>query len=84
MIVLLFLGLFTRFTFSLPSNSLPYIFYGLGGIALGAVVWWFSVTYLVSKMRRWFNARGIRLLNRTIGAIILVLAMGGIVLSFMA
>jgi len=82
LIVILFLGLFARFTFALPAHSFLDIMYGLGGIAAGAVVWWFAVTYFVSKMRRWFNIRGIFLLNRTVGIIILVLAFAGIVLSF--
>ena len=82
LIVLLFLGLFARFTFALPTNSFWGIINGLGGIAAGAVVWWFAVTYFVSKMRRWFNIRGIILLNRTVGIIILVLSFAGLVLSF--
>ena len=82
LIVLLFLGLFARFTFALPTNSFLEIIYGLGGIAGGALVWWFAVTYFVSKMRRWFNIRGIILLNRTVGIIILVLSIAGIIFSF--
>ena len=82
LIVLLFLGLFARFTFALPANSLLKIFNGLGGIAAGAVVWWFTVTYFVSKMRRWFNIRGILLLNRIVGIIILGIAVGGIMFAF--
>ena len=82
LIVLLFLGLFARFAFALPTDSFWKIIYGLGGIAAGAMVWWFMVTYIVSKMRRWFNLRGIRLLNRTVGIIILVLSIGGMVLTF--
>ncbi|MDR2234260.1 MAG: LysE family translocator [Tannerella sp.] len=81
MIVLLFLGLFARFAFSLPAKSFWIIVNGLGGIALGAVAWWFSVTYVVSKMRRWFNTKGIRVLNRTVGVIILFLALAGLVFS---
>jgi threonine/homoserine/homoserine lactone efflux protein len=82
MIVMFYLVLFARFTFALPANSFLYILYGLGGIALGAIVWWFSVTYLVSKMRHWFNDRGIRLMNRIIGVIILLLSFVGIIFAF--
>jgi len=82
LIVLLFLGLYARFTFALPVDSFWEILYGLGGIAAGAVGWWFAVTYFVSKMRRWFNLRGIIILNRTVGIIILILSAAGIVFSF--
>jgi threonine/homoserine/homoserine lactone efflux protein len=81
LIVLLFLGLFANFTFALHINSFWEIFYGLGGIAAGAVSWWFVITYFVSKMRRWFNYRGILILNRTIGIIILTLSIAGLVFS---
>ena len=84
LIIILYLGLFARFTFALPTNSFWKILYGLGGIAAGAVVWWFAVTYFVSRMRRWFNIRGIFLLNRTVGIIILSLSLGGIVLAFIS
>ena len=78
LIVLLYLGLFARFTFALPTNSFWLIINGLCGVAAGAVVWWFTVTYLVSKMRRWFNIRGIYLLNRTVGIVILGLSLAGL------
>jgi threonine/homoserine/homoserine lactone efflux protein len=84
MIVLLFLGLFARFAFFLPARSFWTILNGLGGIALGAIAWWFSVTYIVSKMRRWFNSRGLRVLNRIVGCIILILALAGLVFSFLS
>ena len=84
LIIILYLGLFARFTFALPANSFWNILYGLGGIAAGALVWWFAVTYFVSRMRRWFNIRGIFLLNRTVGIIILSLSLGGIVLAFIS
>ena len=83
LIVFLFLGLFARFTFSLPTNSFLNIVYGLGGIASGAIVWWFLITYIVSKMRRWFNIRGIFILNQTVGIIILILSFAGIIFSFL-
>jgi len=82
LIVFLFLGLFARFTFTLPTDSFLNIIYGLGGIALGAIVWWFLITYIVSKMRSWFNIRSILILNRVVGVIILILSFAGIVLSF--
>jgi len=83
LIVFLFLGLFARFTFALPTDSFLKIAYGLGGIASGAVIWWFVITYLVSKMRRWFSHKGIFILNQTVGIIILILSFAGIILSFL-
>jgi len=82
LIIFLFLGLFARFTFALPADSFLSIIYGLCGIASGAIVWWFLITYIVSKMRRWFNLRGLFILNQTVGIIILILSFAGIIFSF--
>jgi threonine/homoserine/homoserine lactone efflux protein len=82
LIVFLYIGLFARFTFALSADSFLNIIYGLGGIASGAVVWWFFITYIISKMRRWFNIRGIFILNQTVGIIILILSAVGIIFSF--
>jgi threonine/homoserine/homoserine lactone efflux protein len=82
LIVFLFIGLYARFSFALPTDSYLIIIYGLGGIAAGAIVWWFMITYIVSKMRRWFNHRGIYILNQTVGIIILILSVIGVIFSF--
>lgn len=82
LIIFLYIGLFARFAFVFSADvwDVPI---GLGGIAVGAVLWWFVITYLVSRMRRWFNIRGIRILNRIVGAIILLLSAVGIGYAFM-
>ncbi len=82
LIIFLYIGLFARFAFVFSADvwDVPI---GLGGIAVGAVLWWFVITDLVSRMRRWFNIRGIRILNRIVGAIILLLSVVGIGYAFM-
>ena len=82
LIIFLDIGLFARFAFVFSADvwDVPI---GLGGIAVGAVLWWLVITYLVSRMRRWFNIRGIRILNRIVGAIILLLSVVGIGYAFM-
>jgi threonine/homoserine/homoserine lactone efflux protein len=82
LIVLLYIGLFARLSFVLPTHSIWKTLNGLCSIAVGATLWWFILTTLVSKMRRWFNIRGICVLNQVIGGVIIVLAVAGIVLSF--
>ncbi|MDO4702367.1 LysE family translocator [Tannerella sp.] len=81
LIVLLYIGLFARFAFVF-SASVWDVPSGLGGIAAGAILWWFFVTYIVSKLRRWFNIRGIRILNQIVGGVILSLSVVGIVYAF--
>ncbi|MDR3268271.1 MAG: LysE family transporter [Tannerella sp.] len=81
LIVLLYIGLFARLSFVLPTHSVWKMLNGLCGIAVGATLWWFVLTTLVSKLRRWFNIRGICLLNQIVGGVIIALALAGIFLS---
>ncbi len=78
LIVLLYIGLFARFGFILPEYSIGMLIGGIICIGIGAVIWWFFITYIVSRLRKWFNVRGIWVLNRIVGSIILILAVAGI------
>lgn len=78
LIVLLYIGLFARFTFVLPEHSAWMLLGGIACIGLGAVLWWFGITYIVAKLKKWFNVRGIWLLNRIVGSVIIVLAIVGV------
>jgi len=75
-IVFLYIGLFAHFAYVLPRHSWWEILKGLVGIMTGAVGWWFVITYLVSKMRRWFNINSIHGFNRIVGSVILLLVVG--------
>lgn len=79
LIVLLYIGLFARFGFILPDHSIGMIVGGVGCIGIGAVCWWLFITYIVSKLRKWFNVRGIWLMNRIVGSIIITLSIIGVV-----
>lgn len=79
LIVLLYIGLFARFGFILPNHSVGMIVGGVGCIGIGAVCWWLFITYIVSKLRKWFNVRGIWLMNRIVGSIIIALSIIGVV-----
>lgn len=78
LIVLLYIGLFARFGFVLPEYSFAMLLGGIVCIGLGAVMWWFGITYIVAKLKKWFNVRGIWLLNRVVGTVILFLAVAGV------
>ena len=79
LIVILFIGLFAQYGFVLPEHSIRMTVFGLVGIFIGAVCWWFLITFAVSLMRKWFNISGLRVLNRVMGAIIMVLAVIGFI-----
>lgn len=78
LILFLIIGLFARFNFSIPEISFYYYIAGYIAIFAGAVLWWEFVTFSVNKLRAHFNVRSMWLINRIIGAIILLFAFVGI------
>lgn len=81
LIVFLFIGLYARFGFVLPEHSWRMTVSGLLGIFTGAVLWWLLITFIISLVRRWFNIRSLKILNRIVGSTILILAIIGLVTS---
>lgn len=77
LIILLFIALMARFDFVVPEH---YWEQGLGYLAIfgGALLWWFGLTYIIDKARNQFQAKTICLLNRSIGAIVIVAGLVGI------
>ena len=79
LIIFLFIALFARFTFVIPDHPLEQSI-GYLSIFGGALGWWLALTYFVNKVRSSFDVRGIRILNRTIGGIVLLASVVGFVL----
>jgi len=77
-IIFLFIALFARFNFLAEGKAFS-ILLGLAGIAAGAVFWWFLITFLVNKVRGNFNVRGLWIMNRIVGTVIMVIAVVGTV-----
>lgn len=77
LIVFLYIGLFARFGFILPEHAVWMSLIGILFIGVGAVLWWLGITYIVSKLKKWFNVRGIWILNRVVGIVIIILALIG-------
>lgn len=71
LIILLFIALMARFEFVVPEH---YVEQGVGYLAIfgGALIWWFSLTYLIDKLRSKFQVSTICLINRIIGSIVIV------------
>ena len=74
MIILLYIALFARFNFIAPEETLFSILIGLLGILAGALSWWFLITFLAGKLRKIMNFQSLRIMNRTVGVVIIVLS----------
>lgn len=81
LIIFLFIGLFARFSFVMPGSPLGFQLVGYLAIVIGALTWWFGITYFVNKVRTQFNVRGIWILNRIIGVVVIIASIVGIVLT---
>lgn len=73
LIIFLFVAMFGQFTFVVPENPLPQIM-GYLFVIVGALLWWFVLTLLVDKVRNKFNVRGIWVINRVIGVIVMLVS----------
>ena len=83
LIIFLFVGLFARFAFVSEGVLVFEAVTGYLAIALGALAWWFGITFFVNKVRTQFNLRGIWILNRIIGSIVIVVSVVGLVFTLM-
>ncbi len=83
LIIFLFIGLFARLSFVMPGSPVGFQLVGYIAIVLGALSWWFGITYFVNKVRTRFNLRGIWMLNRIIGVIVMVLSVAGVIYTFL-
>lgn len=82
LIIFLIIGLFARFEFFLPEISFGLYVIGYVFIIIGALFWWWIVTFFVDKVRAHFNLRSMWLINRITGAIIMIFAVVGIITAF--
>jgi len=76
LIIIPYIALFARFNFLAEGKTFSILF-GLASIASGAVFWWFLITFLVNKVRSNFNVRGLWIMNRIVGVVIIVIAAVG-------
>jgi threonine/homoserine/homoserine lactone efflux protein len=71
LIIFLFIALFARFPIQIPDHP-EQQFLGYVSVWVGAVCWWFLLTFVIDKFRAKFEMRGIKILNRTIGIVVIV------------
>ena len=76
LIVFLFVALFARFAFIVPDHPFE-VGMGYLGIIVGSLLWWYGLTYSISRVRDRFDIRGIIWLNRTIGVVVMAVSLLG-------
>lgn len=80
LVVFIYMGLFAFF--SLPFDNFPFFekAESLLFCAAGDVVWWLLLSFLIDKLRNRFDLRGIWMINRVLGTLLIVAAVGWFVI----
>lgn len=76
LIILLYLALFARFNFIVPDHPLDQTI-GFLFLLLGSLMWWYGLSYVVSKLGSRFRESGLIWMNRTIGVVVMVVSLLG-------
>ena len=71
MIILLFMALFAQFAFVIPDHPLEMCL-GYTSIIFGALLWWYSLTWVIDIMRNKFDELGVIIINRIIGGAVMI------------
>lgn len=81
LILFFIIGLFARFNFMLPEFKYYHYIVGYLSIFIGALIWWFTITTAVNKVRAHFNIRSMKIVNRVIAILLIVMAIIGLILG---
>lgn len=84
LILFFIVGLFARFCFILPDYGTAHYIFAYVCLLGGALLWWYFVTWLVNRLRRRFNVRSLKLVNRIIAIILLSMAAIGLTMALKA
>ena len=74
LIMFLFIACFAQFAFVIPSHPVEMSF-GFICIFLGAMLWWYGLTWLVDLIREKFSDYGIVIINRVIGSAVIIFSL---------
>ena len=78
LIIFLIIGLMARFNIMKPDYNVFHLGAGYIAIFLGAIFWWWFITLMVNKLRKRFNLRSMRIMNRVIAVVLFTMACFGI------
>lgn len=71
LIIFLFIFLFAQFAFVVPNRPIE-MSVGYVSILLGAILWWFGLTWLIDAVRGKFDDNGILIINKIVGCIVII------------
>lgn len=78
LIIFLIFPLFARFNFASENYHWYHYIFGYASIVVGALLWWWVITYFVDKVRARFSLSSMFVINRVIGVIMLLVSIYGL------
>jgi threonine/homoserine/homoserine lactone efflux protein len=81
LIIFILIALFARFRFILPEMTFPFVIASILAVLLGAFSWWVILTSVINLFRAKFNLRGLWLVNKITGSIIMSIAIFGLIFT---
>lgn len=82
-IIFVFISLYARFSFNPFAHGYVSVILAIISMAVGAISWWIFLTAFVSRLRRHFNRKGLVVLNRVVGSILIIIGLVGCLLSML-
>lgn len=82
LVLFILMAMFAKFDFINPKSTIIETIIGIFSILIGALLWWTTLTFIVSRFRRKINLAGLRTINIVTGVIIMTIGLVGFVLFF--
>ncbi len=79
LIIFLFIPLFAQFDFVTADASIDKIAIAMFAVFIGGLLWWFALTSIVNLFRRKINVRGLGLINKISGGILMGISVLGLI-----
>lgn len=74
LIIFLFMACFAQFAFVVPNRPVEMAF-GYMCVFIGALLWWYGLTWLIDMVREKFSDNSIQLINRIIGSVVIIFSL---------
>lgn len=81
LVLFLLMALFARFEFVTNKSVLSVTVVGILSILGGALMWWWLLTFLISRFKNRLNIRELKLINQITGIVIILIGLIGFALS---
>lgn len=81
LILFVLIALIARFEFLNEHTSFLNHIIGISSVLGGALIWWNLLTFLVSRFKSRFSYYGLKLLNRTVGILLVLIGLAGLLFN---